>query len=315
MLALASGAPRLNALRSYPPAATPRQSACYARRVPGTLYVVATPLGNLDDLSPRALGILRQVTCIACEDTRRTSRLLSRFEIRTPTVSCHKFNERSRLEAITRRLQDGENVALVSDGGTPAISDPGARLVAEVLDRGWTVSPIPGASAVATLLSASGLTADRYVFDGFLPHRAGERRRRLRELASESRTVVVFESPHRILDTLEDLEAILGERTIVLGREITKVHETILRGTAARIRERIGTGAVRGEITLALEGADPSSAPLGIATDDARIVTCWREERDRHPGDRRRALRAAATRIGMKRAELSRRLAELGEGE
>lgn len=279
----------------------------------GTLYVVATPLGNLDDLSPRARETLRRVACIACEDTRRTARLLARFDLATPTVSCHKFNERSRLDGILRRLGNGEDVALVSDGGTPGISDPGARLVAAALEGGYAVAPVPGASAVAALLSASGLPADRFVFDGFLPHRAGERRRRLRELAQERRTVVLYESPHRILATLRDLEAIFEDRTIVLGREITKLHETILRGTAAGIRERLGTGTIRGEITLAVAGSDRPEASARASAADARILACWREESSRHPDDRRAALRAAAGRLGMKRPELSRRLAELGE--
>ena len=150
----------------------------------GTLYVIATPLGNLDDLSHRGAELLSRVDRIACEDTRRTSKLLARYRISTPTISCHRHNEPARSEQILGWLADGQDIALVSDGGTPAVSDPGALLVAEAHERGCKVVPVPGPSAVTTLLSAGGLQADRYVFDGFLPHRGGERRRRLRELAA-----------------------------------------------------------------------------------------------------------------------------------
>jgi 16S rRNA (cytidine1402-2'-O)-methyltransferase len=287
--------------------------ACYPPAVPGTLYVIATPLGNLDDLSPRARDTLRQVGCIACEDTRRTARLLSRFSVETPTISCHKFNEAGRLEPVLRRLHAGEDIALVSDGGTPAISDPGARLVEAALAEGITVCPVPGPSAPAALLSASGLPADRFVFDGFLPHRAGERRKRLRELAPESRTVVVLESPHRIKETLADIGDLLGGRTLVLGRELTKLHETIVRGSAEELIDRLGDGEVRGEITLAIAGADEPAEEGGLSEGEAKIRDTWRTELARSQGDRRQALRSTARSLGMKRAELYRRLAELEE--
>jgi 16S rRNA (cytidine1402-2'-O)-methyltransferase len=278
--------------------------------VAGTLFVVATPLGNLGDLSPRARSTLETVDCIACEDTRRTARLLARFGIDRTLVSCHRFNERSRLEPVLARLRAGEDVALVSDGGTPGVSDPGNLLVDAALDGGLTVRPIPGPSAVAALLSVSGLPGDRFVFDGFLPHRAGERRRRLRRLADEERPVVLFESPHRIRESLADIETVLGERPLVLGRELTKIHETLLRGSAASIAARLGEQP-RGEIVLVL-----APAQAGTATrDDARgreVLDTWRRALDEERGDRRAALRRAASELGLKRAELFRLLAELG---
>lgn len=282
--------------------------------MPGKLFVVATPLGNLDDLTARAAATLRAVRRIACEDTRRTSKLLRRFEIEVSLMSCHKFNERERLEPVLAILRDGGDVALVSDGGTPGISDPGAHLVAAALAAGATVVPIPGPSAVVTLLSVSGLSADRFVFEGFLPHRAGERRRRLRELRSETRTLVVYEAPHRIRESLDDLATIFGDRTIVLGRELTKLHETILRGTPLEVLAALGPGDVPGEIAVAIAGAPEGEA--ASAEDDpesARLRATWRRALEDAGGDRRDALRRTARELGWKRAETHRRLAEIGE--
>jgi 16S rRNA (cytidine1402-2'-O)-methyltransferase len=278
----------------------------------GKLWVVATPLGNLGDLSPRAAEVLRSVSRIACEDTRRTARLLAKERIETPTFSCHRFNEWDRLRPVVEALRAGEQIALVADGGTPGISDPGALLVRAALEAGIPVSPVAGPSAVTTLLSASGLPADRYVFDGFLPHRAGERRRRLRELLGETRTVVLFEAPHRIRATLRDLDAIFGDRLLVLGRELTKLHETIIRGTAAELLDAL-PAEVKGEITVALAGSDGRAAPPAREAGAERVVAVWRDLLEERGGDRRSALREAARRLGMKRAELYRLLAELGE--
>ena len=273
----------------------------------GKLFVIATPLGNLDDISARALETLRSVDTIACEDTRRTAKLLDRYGISARLLSCHRFNEAQRLEQVLERVRAGERVALVSDGGTPGIADPGRLLVSAALEQGLEVSPLPGPNAVAALLSASGLPADRYVFDGFLPHRAGERRRRLRALSEEKRTVVLFETPHRILETLADIEEVLGPRKLVLGRELTKLHETILLGTAAELASRLGQN-VRGEITLVLSGNE------GRATWDEqakRLLDCWRTAMQETDGNRRTALDRVARELGLKKAEVSRRLAEL----
>lgn len=276
---------------------------------PGTLHVVATPIGNLDDLAPRARRALEEASLIACEDTRRTAKLLARFGIERPMLAVHKFSERERLDEVLERLGRGEDVALVSDGGTPAVSDPGALLVEAALTAGIRVSPLPGPSAATTLLSASGLTADRFVFDGFLPARPGERRRRLRELASETRTLVAYEAPHRIREALEDVAAIFGDRTVVLGRELTKVHETILRGSARSILERLGDGEVKGEIAIAIAGGD--GAVADEAGDEA-LASAWREALAASDGDVRAALKAAAKAAGLKKAEAWRRLVERG---
>jgi 16S rRNA (cytidine1402-2'-O)-methyltransferase len=281
--------------------------------VPSTLFVVATPLGNLDDLSPRALRTLGAVAVVACEDTRRTARLLARFGLRVPTVSCHRFNERRTLDPLLERLRAGEDLALVSDSGTPGVADPGALLVRGALDAGLRVCPLPGPSAVATLLSASGLPADRYVFEGFLPHRAGERRKRLRELAGESRTVVVFETPHRVLRALADIAEVLGSRRIVIGRELTKVHETILAGTAAQLTERLAADVVRGEFTLAIGGREAAAAEGAPDATALDLTARWRSALREAGGDRRAALRRTARELGIGRAELQRRLDELRE--
>lgn len=275
----------------------------------GTLHIVATPLGNLDDLSPRAAETLRRVAAVVCEDTRRTGRLLGHLGLNVPMLSAHKFNERQRVEALIRRLQEGESLALVSDGGTPVVSDPGSRLVDAALEAGITVSPVPGPSAVTTLLSVSGMSGDRFVFEGFLPHRGGERRRRLRELAGEERTVVVFESPHRIRECLEDIAAIFGERPVAMGRELTKLHEQVARGPAQALIERL-PDPPKGEISLAIA---PRTAAAAAPADDDRWLEGYRQALAEHGGDRREALRVAARALGIKRSELYRHLAERGE--
>ena len=278
----------------------------------GTLYIVATPIGNLEDTSPRVLRVLESVSCVACEDTRRTRRLLNRFGVSTRTLSCHKFNERERLEKVLRILRDGDDVALVSDGGTPAVSDPGALLVKAARDEGIRVSPIPGPSAPVALLSASGESGGRFLFEGFLPHRAGERRRRLRELRSFHDTIVFFESPRRIRDSLADLREVMGEREIVVGRELTKIHETVLRGTPAEVLESLPDPEVRGEITVIVTACDPDASGSTEAR-SGRVLEAWTESLAQAGGDQRDALRRTARRLGMKRAELYRLLAELGE--
>lgn len=277
--------------------------------MPGKLFVIATPLGHLDDLSPRAREALRSADCIACEDTRRTSTLLARFEISTPLVSCHKFNEKARLEPLLRKLAEGRIVALVSDAGTPCIADPGALLVRAAVEAGHEVSPLPGPSAVTTLLSVSGFPSDRFVFEGFLPHRAGERRRVLRELSSETRPLVVYETPHRIREALEDVRAVMGDRPLVLGRELTKVHETILHGTAEELLDAL-SASPKGEIVLAIAPGDGATGGDGEAE---RIRAAWRSELEASSGDHRIALKRTCKLTGMKRAELYRLLAELGE--
>jgi len=278
--------------------------------VTGTLHVVATPLGNLDDLSPRAQATFARSALVACEDTRRTAKLLARCGLDLPMVSVHKFNERERLDEVLAVLARGDDVALVSDGGTPAISDPGALLVAAAHDAGVTVSPVPGPSAVVAILSASGLPADRFVFEGFLPARAGERRNRLRALATETRTFVVYEAPHRARASLSDIAEVLGSRTIVLGRELTKVYETVVRGSARDVLAGLGDGEIKGEIAIAIAGYDPAGAVELV--DDDRLALTWKAALADTGGDTRAALKSTSKTLGIKKPEVWRRLAERG---
>ncbi len=277
----------------------------------GTLYIVPTPVGNLDDLSPRARGVLAAVALVACEDTRRTGRLLRRLELRTPMLSCHKFNERRRIEPVLQRLLRGEDVALVTDSGTPCIRDPGAKLVRAAWETGVRICPLPGPSAVVVALSASGFAADRFRFEGFLPPRRGPRLRRLRALATCEEPLVIFEAPHRLRATLEDLEAVLGARTILLGRELTKLHETLLRGTPRELLRMLGEKPVRGEITLVVEGAALAAAAPPPEPDRA-LAEAWQAALDAADGHPRTALRQLAKRLGRSRAELYRELAQRG---
>ncbi|MEO8026295.1 MAG: 16S rRNA (cytidine(1402)-2'-O)-methyltransferase [Bryobacteraceae bacterium] len=218
----------------------------------GILYVVATPIGNLEDMTYRAVRILGEVARIACEDTRQTRKLVDHFGIHKPLVSYHDHNEAERTAQFLAELEAGSSIALVSDAGTPLISDPGYRLVHAALDAGITVVPIPGPVAFATALSASGLPTDDIRFGGFLPAKSGQRRRALEDLRGESATVAFYETPHRLLDALDDIDAVLGDRPVVVARELTKLHEEFLRGTAASIRAALAgrPGGVKGEITL-----------------------------------------------------------------
>lgn len=228
----------------------------------GTLYVVATPIGNLADLSFRAVEILRAAGWIACEDTRQTRKLLAHYGIEARTVSYHEHNEAERSQELLARLEQGESVALVSDAGTPLVSDPGFRLVRKAAEAGIRITPVPGPSALMAALSAAGLETDSFYFGGFLPRKPGERRRLLEQLSRLETTLVFYEAPHRILETLEEVASAMGERPVVVARELTKIHEEFLRGTAAEVREELQRrGAVRGEITLLIgKGSTPAAA-------------------------------------------------------
>ena len=218
------------------------------------LYLVATPIGNLEDITLRALRVLRSVDRIACEDTRQTQKLLNHFEIHTPTVSYHMHNEGTRTEELTSELKQGARIAVVSDAGTPGIADPGGQIAAAAIGAGIDVFPVPGANAAISGLIASGLPTDRFIFHGFLPAKAGQRKTALEELARGEVTHVFYEAPHRILDTLADVEAVFGAgQHVVIARELTKLHEEFLRGPAGEIRSQLATRAsVRGEIVLML---------------------------------------------------------------
>jgi 16S rRNA (cytidine1402-2'-O)-methyltransferase len=220
----------------------------------GTLYLVATPIGNLEDITQRALRVLSEVSVVAAEDTRRTRRLLEHFGVSATTVSLFEHNERSRVPRLLARLQAGDSVAAVTDAGSPGIADPGFPLVRAAIAAGLRVESVPGPSAVVTALQISGLPTDAFTFVGFLPVKSAARRRRLGELHERAETIVAFESPHRIEAALEDLEAVWGERPIAVGRELTKVHEEVLRGTAAEVRAALGPERRRGEFVLVLGG-------------------------------------------------------------
>jgi len=217
---------------------------------PGTLYVVATPIGNLEDLTMRGLRVLKEVGLIACEDTRRTRTLLTHFGIHVPVTSYFEHNKLTKGPVILKTLQEGTSVALVTDAGTPGISDPGFLLVREARTAGIVVVPVPGPSAVVTALSAAGIPADRFVFDGFLPVKPGKRLHRLEALRDLEMTIVCYESPHRVLASIEAIGQAFGEVEIVVARELTKQFEEIARGTPSALHERFAAGTVRGEFTL-----------------------------------------------------------------
>lgn len=241
------------------------------------LYLVATPIGNLEDITLRALHVLRSVDRIACEDTRQTRKLLDRYGIETPTISSHEHNEAERSRQLIAELKNGARIAVVSDAGTPGISDPGMVLAAAAIAEGIVVVPIPGASALPAALVASGLETERFLFAGFLPPKAGARRTALEDLArsvAEPMTLVFYEAPHRILDTLSDVEAVWGaECRVVVARELTKVHEEFLRGTVRGVRAQLaGRDSVRGEMVLLVEARRQSAATQAGIGVSARLA-------------------------------------------
>jgi 16S rRNA (cytidine1402-2'-O)-methyltransferase len=235
----------------------------------GILYVVATPIGNLEDVTLRAIRVLKEVSLIAAEDTRHTQILLSRYDIHTPLTSYHEHNERTKAQPLVERLVRGENIALLSDAGTPAISDPGYRLVVEAVRAGVRIMPLPGPSAMAAVLSASGLPTDRFVFEGFLPAKKQERQAKLQALRSETRTLVCYEAPHRLKESLVDMRLILGDREIVIGREVSKVHEEFLRGMIGEIIVQLADRELKGEITIVVRG---STGGLQVAEEELRAA-------------------------------------------
>ncbi len=234
--------------------------------MPGRLYVVSTPIGNLEDITYRAVRVLKEVDWIACEDTRTTGHLLHHYGISTRTLSYHDHNEAERAAELFSRLQSGENGALVSDAGTPLLSDPGYRIVHGAVQAGIRVEALPGASALLAALVVSGLPTDQVHFGGFLPAKQGQRTRLLESLAQEPATLVFYEAPHRILDSLADIAAVLPIRDVVAARELTKLHEEVLRGTATEILEKLATrDSIRGEFVVLISKAtepDPDDMPI-----------------------------------------------------
>lgn len=273
----------------------------------GTLYLVATPIGNLEDITMRALRLLREVDLIACEDTRHTRLLLNHYGITTRTTSYHEHNERERAQELAQLLEEGQSIAVVSDAGTPGINDPGFRLVNEAIERGLRVVPVPGAVALIAALVSSGLPTDEFYFGGFLPARTTARRARFVEVRTLSSTLIFYEAPHRLAQSLADAREILGERQAVVARELTKLHEEIARGMLSELARRFSPEtAARGEIVLLIDRAvvesealDTDSSP-GIA---ARVAALEGEGLDM-----RAALKRVAREMGLSRSEAYRRL-------
>ncbi|HEX5903962.1 MAG TPA: 16S rRNA (cytidine(1402)-2'-O)-methyltransferase [Actinomycetota bacterium] len=238
----------------------------------GRLFLVGTPIGNLGDLTERARETLADADLVAAEDTRRTGKLLAHLGIEARMVSLFEGNERERTERLLEDLRGGARVALVSDAGMPSVSDPGFRLVRACAAEGIDVTVVPGPSAVTAALAVSGLPTDRWVFEGFLPRRVGERRARLRELAAEPRTVVLFESPRRLVATLREVLEELGDREVAVARELTKLHEEVLRGRVSEVLDALGDTEPKGEVVVVLEGAEPAAAPLEELVAEARAL-------------------------------------------
>jgi 16S rRNA (cytidine1402-2'-O)-methyltransferase len=279
------------------------------------LYLVATPIGNLGDITLRALDVLKRVDRIACEDTRQTQKLLNHFQITTPTVSCHQHNERQRAVELVEALQAGGRIALVSDAGMPGISDPGTWLAAEAIAAGLPVIPIPGANAAISALVASGLPTGEFLFLGFLPEKAGARRTRLEDLADEAeksetaRTLILYEAPHRILDTLADLEAVWGPNLrVTVARELTKIHEEFLRASVADARRELAArDRIRGEITLLVE-ALPRANTQSTNTVPESIADRVRRLQNESGVDEKEALKRLARQLGQAKSDLYREL-------
>ncbi len=273
----------------------------------GTLYVVGTPIGNLEDISLRALRILREVDLIAAEDTRTTRKLLARYGIETPLTSYHEHNKLTKLDYLLETLRQ-KDVALVSEAGMPGLSDPGYELIRAAIERGIPVVPVPGPSALVTALVVSGLPTDSFVYLGFLPRRREERRRLLESVARERRTLVAFEAPHRLLATLADLKEVLGDRRIAIARELTKVHEEVWRGTTDEALARFEEAPPRGEFTLVIEGAREAR------WDEERVRRALRRMLGEGVGTRE-AVKAVAELAGWPKREVYELALEEGEGD
>jgi 16S rRNA (cytidine1402-2'-O)-methyltransferase len=271
----------------------------------GCLYLVATPIGNLEDITVRAIRILKEADLIACEDTRQTQKLLHHYGIRKEMVSYHEHNELTRSPELVIEMEQGAQIALVSDAGTPGISDPGHRLVTLCLRHHIPVVPIPGPSALVAALAASGLPTEEFLFVGFLPARAGARRKALDALKGESRTLIFYEAPHRVVETLADASEILGARPAVIAREVTKIHEEFLRGPLAELLESARRRAPRGEITLLIGAGDPQMQPVDVSVSLKERVAQLEAEGG---VDRKAALKQAARERGLGKREAYKQL-------
>jgi 16S rRNA (cytidine1402-2'-O)-methyltransferase len=279
--------------------------------MPGSLYVVSTPIGNLDDITLRALSILKSVGLIAAEDTRRTAILLRHFGISTPATSLHEHNERQKLPRLLEKLRDGVDIALVSDAGTPVVADPGQALIAAAADSGIRVVPIPGASALLSALAVTGFGANEFIFKGFAPARSHDRVKWLSQLNEEPRVIVLFEAPHRILRTLRDMGDILVERPIIIARELTKIHEEIIRttvGDVARLQP-----LEKGEFTIVL-GPVRLAAKASLEVDDRALLSHFDRLTESVTLTRRQAVAETAKKFGLSTNEVYSRV-ERSKGE
>ena len=274
--------------------------------MPGTLYLVATPIGNLEDLTHRATRILNEVSLIACEDTRHTRKLLNHYNIKTKTVSYHEHNELEQGAKLIEILKSGSDVAVVSDAGTPGISDPGFRVVSLALAADIPVVPVPGPTALIAALIASGLPSDEFFFGAFLPARAIARRQRFADLSKLKTTLVFYEAPHRIIEALKDARAVLGEREAVVARELTKLHEEIMRGRLSELADRFdeGNGEPRGEMVLIIDRHEIAGLENKAGPSVATLVAEFEAE----GMEPRAALKKAAKQLGLPRAEAYRQL-------
>jgi 16S rRNA (cytidine1402-2'-O)-methyltransferase len=279
----------------------------------GVLYLVATPIGNLEDITLRALRVLREADQIAAEDTRHTQKLLTHYEISRPLVSYHEHNEATRAAELVAAMEQGAKIALVSDAGMPLVSDPGHRLVALCVEHHIAVVPVPGPSALLAALSASGLPNEEFLFVGFLPQRSGERRRALERLRIEDRTLILYEAPHRIAECVSDAREILGDRQACVAREITKVHEEFRRGKLSEIEESLRQRPAKGEITF-LIGAGAAEAGAGVDLSQG-LAERVEELMKQAKLDRKEALKLAAKERGLTRREAYERVVEEREDE
>lgn len=276
-----------------------------AAKPTGKLYLVATPIGNLEDITFRAVRTLKEVDLIACEDTRRTQRLLQHYSIKTPTVSYHEHNELTRAPELVLQLEEGSHIALVSDAGMPVISDPGYRLVHLAIRHGIPVVPIPGASALVAALSAAGLPIDKFRFFGFLPPKKSQRRMTLEEAKHSVKTLVFYEAPHRVLEMLADVKEILGDPPVVVAREVTKLHEEFTRGKASEVLAQLRRKPVKGEITVL---ASPQLAPTPAVSSKGSIRDEIAQAMSAEGLDERAALKSVARRRGISRSDAYRQL-------
>ncbi len=276
-------------------------------RIKGTLYIVGTPIGNLEDITLRALRVLREVDLIACEDTRTTQKLLNAYKIKTPTTSYHEHNELTKAPELVLQLEDGDNIGLVSDAGMPGISDPGYRLIQLSIRHNIRVVPVPGASAFVAALVASGLSTDSFRFHGFLPSKRSARLAMLGQARLAQRSIVFYEAPHRLTASLKDMLEVLGDRNVVVAREVTKAHEEFLRGTISSVLEQLRGRTIRGEVTLIVDKPVPEPAPPASAA-------TLKEEFDKlvmRGVDRKDAMKQLARTHGLSKSEVYRQLESL----